>query len=167
MCIINVSTKNTKKEIKPKEKNKRIIAKKKVWAFSNENMENQKSLLFGNCDTPEYKFLKQQIHQKTYGYKYQDIEKGIYSASEFITEPQVIELLHSSNFLCYYCKEEVSILYEYVRDQKQWTLERIDNKRGHNQDNVVIACLACNLRRRCMYYERFVFTKQMNIVKQD
>jgi hypothetical protein len=67
---------------------------------------------------------------------------------------------------CYYCKESVVLLYEYVRDPKQWTLERIDNSRGHNKDNVEIACLQCNLRRRCMYHERYLFTKQMNIVKR-
>jgi hypothetical protein len=66
---------------------------------------------------------------------------------------------------CYYCRKKVKILYEYVREEDQWTLERIDNKRGHNNDNVEIACLSCNLRRRTMYHERYVFTKQMNIIK--
>ena len=54
----------------------------------------------------------------------------------------------------------------YCYKNKQWTLERIDNGMGHNKDNVEIACLLCNLRRRTMYHERYVFTKQMmNVVK--
>jgi hypothetical protein len=44
-------------------------------------------------------------------------------------------------------------------------VERIDNSIGHNRTNIVIACLDCNLHRRTMYYERYVFTKQLNIVK--
>jgi hypothetical protein len=54
-----------------------------------------------------------------------------------------------------------------VREPQQWTLERMDNDFGHNEGNVVIACLSCNLRRRTMHYERYLFTKQLNIVKVD
>jgi hypothetical protein len=59
----------------------------------------------------------------------------------------------------------MKILYEHVREPKQWSLERIDNDYGHNKNNVEIACLSCNLRRKTMYHERFIFTKQLNIVK--
>ena len=62
--------------------------------------------------------------------------------------------------LCFYCLQQVKIIYTQVRDPKQWTLERIDNSLGHNRGNVVISCLSCNIRRRCMYHERYVFTKQ-------
>ena len=60
------------------------------------------------------------------------------------------------------------ILYSFVREPKQWTLERLNNVFGHNRDNVVLSCLQCNLRRRCILAERYVQTKQMSIiVKQD
>ena len=59
----------------------------------------------------------------------------------------------------------MQLLYRHVRESTQWTLERIDNDHGHNRNNVEIACLGCNLRRRCMYHERFVFTKQLQIRK--
>jgi hypothetical protein len=68
---------------------------------------------------------------------------------------------------CYYCKEDVQVLYENVREPKQWTLDRINNKMGHNHGNLLIACLNCNLRRRTMHTERYVFTKQLNIVKRE
>ena len=29
---------------------------------------------------------------------------------------------------CYYCNNPVLVLYEYVREPRQWTVERIDNK---------------------------------------
>jgi hypothetical protein len=60
----------------------------------------------------------------------------------------------------------VQILYEYVRESNQWTLERLDNDFGHNKGNVEIACLNCNLRRRTMYHERYLFTKELSIVKK-
>ena len=39
----------------------------------------------------------------------------------------------------------------------EWTIERIDNSIGHNKGNVEISCLNCNLRRRTMHYERYLF----------
>jgi hypothetical protein len=69
---------------------------------------------------------------------------------------------------CVYCRNPTMVLYEYVREPKQWTLERIDNSLGHIFDNVQIACLTCNLRRRTMKQERYLLTKQMmHVVKLD
>ena len=79
---------------------------------------------------------------------------------------KVLELLEKSELLCYYCRKEVKLLYENVREMTQWSLDRLDNSEGHNKENVVIACLSCNLHRKTMYHERFVFTKQLNIVKK-
>ena len=65
-------------------------------------------------------------------------------------------------------KERTEIMYEFVREPRQWTLERLDNSFGHNRDNVVISCLSCNLRRRTMAKERYLQTKAMSkIVKID
>ena len=76
--------------------------------------------------------------------------------------------MKSSNMICYYCKEETMLMYEYVREPKQWTLERLDNSFGHNNDNVVISCLTCNLRRKTMASERYIKTKAMaKIIKLD
>ena len=59
------------------------------------------------------------------------------------------------------------ILYKNVRDKKQWSVDRIDNNLGHNIDNIVLACLDCNLKRRCKTSDKFLFTKQLNIIKQE
>lgn len=107
-----------------------------------------------------------QIKQKITGYKGQDVKKGKFCTEKFIDFEFVINLFHTSLTNCFYCNEQVSILYENSCDPKQWTIERIDNDLGHNKDNVVIACLNCNLRRRTMYYERYLMTKQLKIVKQ-
>jgi len=52
-----------------------------------------------------------------------------------------------------------------VREQCQWSLDRIDNNYGHNYDNLFVTCLSCNLRRKTMYHERYEFTKQLTISK--
>jgi hypothetical protein len=67
---------------------------------------------------------------------------------------------------CIYCSEEVFILYERVRETKQWTLDRINNDIGHNSGNLVIACLECNLKRRRTNKDAFMFTKNMVIVRE-
>ena len=100
-----------------------------------------------------------------YSYKTQDTDKKIYDPNNFIVMNKIIELMIQCNNKCYYCNENLHILYEYVREPKQWTLDRLDNNYGHNNDNVVIACLSCNLRRKTMYHERFLFTKQFTITK--
>ena len=57
-------------------------------------------------------------------------------------------------------------MYDNVREKKQWTLDRLDNDQGHNRDNIVIACLDCNLKKRTMDDDKFKFSKQMRIIKK-
>ena len=167
------------KEVKTaKDKIKRVVTNTTKWDVLQQYMpyEQQMELVehlasfstnvgrkteFSQC----IQYVIQQIHGKEHGYKSQDIQKGLYSESEFITYPQIVELLHKSRLKCYYCLENVQVLYEHVREQKQWSLERIDNSRGHNADNVEIACLICNLRRRTMNSDKYVATKQTKFVK--
>ena len=112
------------------------------------------------------KFILQEINKKIYGYKSQDHEKCILNPEKFVDLSFVIKKLIQCELCCFYCRNPTLLLYEYVREPRQWTLERIDNAFGHNKDNIEIACLSCNLRRRTMYHERYVFTKQMRITKQ-
>ena len=109
--------------------------------------------------------LEQLIHSKWYGYRSQDIEKQILHPDKLVSERDIANTLIDSRLLCFYCRKPVQLFYEFVRESSQWTLDRIDNTYGHNRDNVVVACLGCNLRRKTMYYERFVMTKQMTITK--
>ena len=109
--------------------------------------------------------LHRQVCAKISGYKSQDMKKALYDESKFVRFDDVIKLMCDRKMLCFYCQKQAMLFYEHVRESNQWTLERIDNTRGHNTDNVEIACLNCNLRRRTMYHERYVFTKQMGTVK--
>lgn len=156
-------------EIKQKEKIKRQITQQSRW-IPDVSIEKQLEIIQNRrCESsPEYQLIKKQIHQKIMGYKYQDIQNHLFSPTEFISLEQVFALLEECQLSCYYCQNRVLLLYSYVREPNQWTLERLDNQFGHNDKNVVISCLSCNLRRRTMYHTKFLYTKQIgkqNIIK--
>ena len=111
------------------------------------------------------KIINGQLIRKIVSYKQQDIIKKRYDNEQFITIEHVIHKLHECKLQCYYCQQIVFILYEKTRENRQWTLDRINNDIGHNTDNVLISCLECNLKRRKTNKDAFLFTKQLNIVK--
>ena len=119
-----------------------------------------------SSDNHDIKLMKRQIEKKINNYKQQDINKNIYDSNNIITLKETIIQLDESDLLCYYCNKEMFILYEIVRESFQWTLDRIDNSLGHNKNNVIIACLQCNLKRRKQSKDAFLFTKQLQIVKK-
>jgi hypothetical protein len=157
-----------------KEKQKRQITTMNKWNFTDKDreFENQRDLIRQLLDKnvrnqKHCELVFSLIHRKVYGYRTQDVDKNLLCEEKFVDEDHVYRILIECDFKCFYCKENVDVLYEYVRDGKQWTLERLDNDYGHNKDNVVIACLSCNLRRKTMHHERYVFTKQLVITKID
>ena len=106
------------------------------------------------------------MQKKLNSYKRQDIKKNK-NENGLISYEELLEKLVISKLRCYYCKKEALLLYENNREQKQWTLDRLDNSCGHTKDNVVISCLKCNLERRCLNDEKFLFTKQMRLIKKN
>lgn len=157
-----------------KEKHKRVVTNTKRWVFTETDYEKEnqlnliRNILSSNTNTNHnaHRIILQQINQKIAGYKAQDITKSIYDPDQFISLKSVIQLLLESDLKCHYCKKDIKVLYEIVRDPLQWTLDRIDNDYGHNQENLLISCLSCNLRRKTIYHERYELTKICtNVVK--
>lgn len=150
----------------PPPKTKRIITHTARWQSMTDRAEEMlpewltTSDLVDNADA---KLVHQQIQAKRAGYRYQDQIKTLYNSDDFVTFADVLGLLVNQP-KCYYCKDTVLVLYEHVREPRQWTLERLDNELGHNRGNVVLACLQCNLRRRTMLSERYVRTQEMKRV---
>lgn len=165
--IIHLPPDPIKKTIAPKIKKIREITKTNSWIkrIAKEDLTTgaQLALLDTSLNITNEKqmFVYSQIKQKIRGYKGQDLLKNKWSADEFVDLSFVLQLLVQSNLQCFYCKENVFLLYENVRDSKQWTLERVYNTSGHNKDNVEVSCLSCNIKRRTMYHEKFRFTKQI------
>lgn len=106
-----------------------------------------------------------EIKKKINSYKTQDIKKD--KLNNLINYEETVEKLLESKLKCYYCKDDVIIIYEKIREPKQWTLDRLDNNIGHKKDNTVICCLDCNLKRRVKSHEHFKFTKQLLIKKSE
>jgi hypothetical protein len=155
---------------RPTRKN-RVITQTKKWEVMQLYLDKNDQYrvlteIDNNMKSPECVYMLQEINRKINGYKCQDIEKHLYNPDVFVDTEYVVKLLIQSKLECYYCKEYMHVLYAEVRNPKQWSIERIDNTYGHNKNNVEIACLHCNLTRKTMYHERFLFTKQLgNIVK--
>jgi len=163
-CTIAPSKKEIRKVKEKKERIKRLVTNTDKW--QDIAIENQLCVI-QDPNHESYRFILQQMRMKAQSYKTQDLEKGKYDESQFIGIPDILQKLVDSRLACFYCKNPVLVLYEYVREPRQWTLERLDNSIGHNLENVVISCLSCNLRRRCMNYEKYIFTKQIQIIKSN
>ena len=111
------------------------------------------------------KIVKQQVNHKIASYKSQDVIKNLYNEDKFIKFEDILEKMIESELKCYYCKDNMIVLYDFVREIKQWSVDRIDNNEGHNNDNFYLACLECNLKRRRQSDTKFLFTKQLNLFK--
>jgi hypothetical protein len=147
---------------------KRVESEK--WAFSEEyyKYENQIIMIndISNNNINEVsKIAIQQINRKIYSYKQQDINKKLLNEQKFLTFESIINKMNECELKCRYCKKEMDVLYDISREKTQWSVDRIDNDKGHNIDNFHLACLDCNLKRRRRTDEKFLFTKQLNIVK--
>lgn len=160
--------KSKKVELK-KPRKKRQIAQQDSWTlfveqFQDEDMDSILAKL--EKKDKNLSILISHIKSKIRGYYAQDKEKALINDEKFVKYDHVIDLMKESKNICHYCKENVLLLYEYVRDPKQWTLERKDNDYGHNYDNVVLACLNCNIRRKTMKMERYEMTKMLSHIEK-
>jgi hypothetical protein len=153
------------------QRRKKIAASNDAWTAIAEKYATQNSqlALLGAMSTSndETRMLLNHLKAKQSGYKSQDVAKGWFNESQFVRIEDIVALLSTSRLSCFYCGCWTTLFYEYVRDSKQWSLERLSNEQGHNRDNVVLACLECNMRRRTMYYERYVATKQLRVNKME
>lgn len=109
----------------------------------------------------EKKYFVQALKNKLDSYKQQDKKKTYDAYDNFITLENIIEKLVAYNMRCYYCNSKTLILFKNLRDNYQWTLDRLNNYDEHSNANTIICCLKCNLQRRRKNSEKFKFTKQL------
>ena len=147
-----------------KEKTRKITSNvnKKVFNKISQVEYLNKLYLAENYDGID--FVKKEVERKLYGYKNQDVKKKKLS-DKLISYEECLEKLVISKLKCYYCKTDCLLTYENVREQSQWTLDRIDNTIGHNTDNVVICCLECNLERKNKSQDKYMFDMNLKIEK--
>ena len=132
-------------------------------------LENQEELFYNKKN--EYlppvhsNFIDTQIKKKLSSYKQQDILKKRYDIDNFVKIETIFQMIEECHLVCHYCSDKMFLLYEYAREKKQWTLDRIDNDIGHISTNIVLACLECNLKRRRIRKEAYQFTKNLCLHK--
>ena len=178
--IINIEGTNNrymmKKFIKTNKLNEKKIKKRiesEKWSFSNEYFEYENQIkMMNNIFNNNYQYVdeiskiaNQQIHKKINSYKHQDILKNRLNKIKLITFESVVNKMIECQLKCRYCNGSMNVLYDISREMKQWSVYRIDNEVGHNIDNFHLACLECNLKRRRRTDEKFLFTKQLNLIK--
>ena len=112
-------------------------------------------------DFREKKLIIREINCKISSYRQQDIRKNRHEKENLITLDDIIEKLVISKLKCYYCKIPLLIIFDKIRDQNQWTLDRLNNYDEHTNKNTIVCCLKCNLERRRKNSEKFLFTKQL------
>ena len=177
---INIEGKNNRYQIK---KLTSGIAQKRRKAFDEisrtdigENGSSQTHLLHElttliESDTTSHasanaRLLRQELLKKISSYRNQD-RIAERDTDNIIDMQATINLLLNCDLKCYYCKEAMLVLYEMAREERQWTLDRIDNDESHTASNVVASCLKCNLNKKKMSADKFKFTKQLAVVKQE
>lgn len=153
------------------EKIKKQRIETSTWGLNEEDLTHENQLNIIRClNSSEIKTsvvnkYKNHIKTKISSYKQQDVLKKKYNELNFVSYNEVLTLLNECDMRCCYCSCEIYVLYEYVRETKQWTLDRINNDVGHNKGNLVISCLECNLKRRRTNKDAFMFTKNLVITK--
>tara|TARA_A100001015_G_C14638418_1_gene574474 strand:+ start:210 stop:680 length:471 start_codon:yes stop_codon:yes gene_type:complete len=123
------------------------------------------NMYFLNEESIYSDYITSEVKKKISSYKQQDKKKNKFDENTIIKLDETIEKMVECKLKCFYCKENVKIFYKNVRDEKQWTLERLDNNIGHTCNNTVISCLQCNLQRRNKNSKDFKFAKQLVIKK--
>lgn len=151
---------NIEKETKERKKSKKYISS----VFLPEKQIDFINKLYQNINFDEEKICISEIKSKLSSYKTQDVNKKR-CIDNIINLEQIIEKLVESKLKCFYCRENVKIVFENIRDPSQWTLDRLNNYYAHNYDNVVVCCLKCNLERRKQNHNSFKFSKQLVINK--
>lgn len=119
------------------------IAEKVMYqtCYSNIKFKRQNG---GSFDFPSDRFN---------GYKSQDTKAD----REFsLTLDHVNYLLNKSGFCCHYCSIALT--------DENASCDRINNKKGHVDDNIVMSCRECNIARKDMSMDVF---RQMKLIEQN
>lgn len=145
---------------------------------------------FINYNMTENKCGVKSIHTDSYNY----IDASLY-ADKYFTIYSFLKMFVASDGKCFYCEKpfDITLTDKYMickynkcvyaetnviskggnssihdkNKQLRWSLERINNTLGHYQNNCVIACLGCNLKRRTKNHASFKFTQTLTLNKTE
>jgi hypothetical protein len=91
------------------------------------------------------KLIIKNLEQKILGHKKEDREKGrVFSEYLFVNHKWVICQLEKQMYRCYNDACSVNLELDYEDGSRnQYSIDRIDNERSHEQDNCRLLCLNC------------------------
>lgn len=69
-----------------------------------------------------------------------------------MTEEDILILLHRQQYCCYVCKEKIIIKNWKPYCFYQFSIDRLDNSKPHDRDNILISCYYCNCRNYYTLY---------------
>ena len=137
-------------------------------AIAHDQSDLLASVLAATPDAPpaDVRLAQSHILAKLRGYQAQDAHRNpsSSSSSQPLTLQECCTLLAEHQLQCTFCHRPLLLLYPLAYEGAQWTLDRIDNSLGHTLQNVLPACLTCNLRRRRQSHHRFALKKTTYIV---
>jgi hypothetical protein len=139
--------------------------RKEIKNMEFDHLEALKKIMKKEPMDDNMKNVMNEIRKKHYAYKSQDKNKHKFDDQQHITLDELIQKIIDSELKCYYCEKQLWIVYNKIKDGQQWSLERLDNNKGHYNENTCIACLSCNLSRRTDNYIEFKKGKMLKIIK--
>ena len=86
--------------------------------------------------------VSKKIKQKIISYK--NTDKIKFNVDNNLTFEDVIKILISYNYKCDECGKEIIIDYK-KNCYRQFSLDRIDDNKPHNYENIRLCCLSCNV----------------------
>ena len=87
--------------------------------------------------------LRKVIQKKLVAYKRQDQAKGLRFN---LKVDHILHLKEAQNNQCAACNIEILWAYQ-PKDTQQFSVDRLDNAKGHTRDNIRLTCLECNRTR--------------------
>jgi len=112
-------------------------------------------LLFSrHLSTKQCEWIVRELERKLEGYKRQD-ERKDRQYNMPVGLKDLCKMFKKEEYRCHYCRELLSVIHRETRCSSQWSLDRMDNDKPHDINNLVLSCYSCNVRRRRRSYHKF------------
>jgi hypothetical protein len=124
---------------------KKMSEKCKYTAMS--RAKNPQQISFGNIGDikkEEKEFIKN-IENKIKGHLKYDEEKGLKSD---ISVDKVLKLWEKQNGECLICNCNMKTINYKANDEEQFSIDRVDSRLGHTDNNIQLLCLNCNRSKK-------------------
>ena len=105
------------------------------------NVKNINIITYNNSNDPMQDYPPGFVAKKIDSYRHDDLSKGRICDLDY---KYVKGLVIRQDNECHHCGVPMAV------KTKTWTLDRIDDTKGHQKKNVVISCLNCNISKKML-----------------